>query len=119
MDCWNFLTWWTDADTQGQYGGEIESVLGAAGRYNPASIRALEQMAWSGKEMEMLLEQQRNLVEIPELPGSYYTSRNIDNAFRRVIFQSDNPREALNYWNRKINDEIQRKQQQYGLNGGT
>ena len=67
----------------------------------------------------MLLEQQRNLVEIPELPGGYYTSRNVDNAFRRVFFHNDNPREALNYWNRQINDEIQRKRKEYGLDGGT
>lgn len=117
--CWKFLQWWVGAETQSRYGNEIESVLGAAGRYNPASTEALEQMPWSGAELDMLLEQQRNLVEIPELPGGYYTSRNVDNAFRRVFFHNDNPREALNYWNRQINDEIQRKRKEYGLDGGT
>lgn len=117
--CWKFLKWWASADTQSRYGSEIESVLGAAGRYNPASTEALEQMAWSGKELDMLLEQQKNLVEIPELPGGYYTSRNVDNAFRRVFFHNENPREALNYWNREINEEIRRKRKEYGLDGGT
>ena len=117
--CWRFLQWWAGTETQGRYGNEIESVLGAAGRYNPASTEALEQMPWSGAELDMLLDQQKNLVEIPELPGGYYTSRNVDNAFRRVFFHNENPREALNYWNREINEEIQRKRKEYGLDGGT
>ena len=117
-DCWSFLRWWAGAGTQSRYGGEIENVLGAAGRYNPASTEALSQMAWSGKELQLLLEQQQNLVEIPELPGGYYTSRNVDNAFRRVFFHNENPREALNYWNRQINAEIRRKRKEFGLEEG-
>lgn len=117
--CWSFLKWWASADVQGKYGNEIENVLGSAGRYNPASIEAMKQMAWSGAELNLLLEQQQNLVEIPEVPGGYYTSRNVDNAFKRVFYQNENPREALNYWNREINEEIARKREEFGLNGGT
>lgn len=117
--CWSFLKWWAGADTQGKYGNEIENVLGSAGRYNPASIEALKQMAWSGAELSLLLEQQQNLVEIPEIPGGYYTSRNVDNAFKRVFYQNENPRNALNYWNREINEEITRKRKEFGLDGGT
>ena len=62
--CWEFLRWWAAADTQAQYGNEIENVLGAAGRYNPAATAALEQMPWSGRELKLLLRQQENLVDI-------------------------------------------------------
>lgn len=112
--CWEFLRWWAAVDTQAQYGNEIENVLGAAGRYNPAATAALEQMPWSGRELKLLLRQQENLVEIPELPGGYYTSRSLDNAFRQVFFHGENPREALNYWNREINAEIARKRKEFG-----
>lgn len=55
------------------------------------------------------------VVEIPEVLGGYYTSRNIDNAFKAVIYDNDNYREALNYWNRKTNEEIGRKRKEFGL----
>ena len=56
--------------------------------------------------------------EIPEIPGGYYTSRNVDNAFKAVIYNNTNPREALNYYNKQINAEILRKREEFGLEGG-
>jgi ABC-type glycerol-3-phosphate transport system substrate-binding protein len=35
---WKFLKWFLSADMQGRYGSDIESILGAAGRYNPANM---------------------------------------------------------------------------------
>ena len=50
--------------------------------------------------------------EIPEVPGSYYVSRSIDNAFRNATYNMANPREALEKENAKINRELQRKRQE-------
>ncbi len=113
---WDFINWWTQANTQGEYGKEIESILGAAGRYNPANIDALKQIPWSGSELKVIMSQWRNVKEIPEIPGGYYVSRNIDNAFRAVIYNNENPREALNYWNQQNNEEIIKKLNEFGLN---
>ncbi len=52
------------------------------------------------------------MVEIPEVTGGYYVSRNIDNAFRAVYYNSENPRENLYYWMNMVNEELLRKQTQ-------
>lgn len=112
---WQFLRWWNSADAQAQYGLLIENVLGAAGRYNPANVQALKELPWSSAERQLILAQMAQVVELPELPGSYYVSRNIDNAFKAVYYDHENYREALNYWNRQINDELQRKREEFGI----
>lgn len=112
---WKFLRWWASTETQTDYGRNLENVLGAAGRYTPASIEAMESLAWSGDELEILKEQWSSVHELTEIPGGYYTSRNIDNAFKSVVNNNENPREALNYWNRQINAEILRKRDEFQL----
>ena len=42
--------------------------------------------------------------------------RNLSNAFRRVVFYGETPREVLNRYNAIINKEILRKRKEYGLN---
>lgn len=113
---WEFMKWWTDAETQGNYGKEIENILGTAGRYNPCKTEALSMLAWSGKEQKLLVSQLENVKELEEIPGGYYASRNVDNAFRQVVYNNKNIRESLNYWNSKTNDEIVRKREEFGLN---
>ena len=52
--------------------------------------------------------------EVPELPGSYFTSRCMDNAFRDVLYNNRNPRAALEKENDTINREILRKREELG-----
>lgn len=113
--CWQFIRWWCSGTTQGMYGRELESVLGTAGRYNPASLEAIEEIPWTNQTLQVIMQQWEQVVEIPEILGGYYTSRNIDNAFKGVIYDNDNYREALNYWNKKTNEEIIRKREEFGL----
>lgn len=113
--CWEFMRWWNTAETQSAYGQQIENVLGAAGRYNPANVSAMQGLRWSGEELDIILEQWAYVEELPELPGSYYVSRNIDNAFKEVYNDKANARETLNYWTRQINEELERKRNEFVL----
>lgn len=114
-ESWEFLKWWTSADVQTQFGRELEALMGPAARYNSANIEAFMNIPWKTNELNNLLYQWSNLKEIPEVPGGYYTSRNIDNAFRSVIFDKEVPREALMYYQAIIDDEIIRKRKEFGL----
>lgn len=114
-NAWSFIKWWTDANTQGTYGKQLESVLGPASRYSPCKADAVRQIPWSGAELDVLISQFSNVYELEEIPGGYYSSRNIDNAFKEVVYNNENPRETLNYWNDKTNDEIIRKRKEFGL----
>ena len=113
---WEFLKWWNSTEAQTEYGRNIENILGAAGRYNPANVEALRSLDWSSQELKLIEAQWAQVVEIEELPGSYYVSRNLDNAFKAVYNSNENYREALNYWNKQINAELKRKQEEYEQN---
>lgn len=49
---------------------------------------------------------------IPEVPGNYYVTRELNNAFRKVIYDYDNAVDTLNRYNVRINKELFRKRQQ-------
>ncbi len=113
---WKFLKWFLSADMQGRYGADIESILGAAGRYNPANMEAMRQLSWGSEQLELLEKQRSVVTDIPNLPGSYFTQRAINNAFVSAVIDSQNPREALLYWNEEINFELERKREEFNFN---
>lgn len=111
---WEFLKWWTSAPIQTAYGDELESVMGTAARYPTANLEAKAQTKWND-DVKRELEFQTNwLRAIPELPGSYYTGRNFDFAFRDVVYDNRDQRESLNKAVREINAEIIAKRQEFG-----
>jgi ABC-type glycerol-3-phosphate transport system substrate-binding protein len=121
---WKFIKWWTSADIQGKYGNELESIMGTAGRYQPASIEALYQIPWNTSDFKILMQQWNCTQGIPEIPGSYMTPRYLDFAFKNAsilsttsIYQSlISPDEIIQDAAKKINMEIKQKRDEFGLN---
>lgn len=112
---WKFMQWWNTPEVQNRFVAELENEMGLLGRRTPANVEAFAATNWTRDEQKVLMDQWKQVQEVPELPGGYYTSRNIDNAFRSVVFQWENPREALYYWNKQINEEIVRKRYEFGV----
>lgn len=113
--CFEFIRWWVSADAQAHYGNEVEAQLGTAARYNTANVEAFYSLPWTMAEQELLMTQWEWVSDVPIIPGDYYVGRNLSNAFRRVVFYSETPREVLNRYNTIINKEIIRKRKEYGL----
>lgn len=116
---WEFMKWWVSTDTQVQYGREMEALMGAAARYPTANIEAFERLPWPSDDREALEAQFVWMKSVPQVPGGYYSWRNVDNAFYRVGSASEKqkmmPREALTEYVRYINDEITFKRIEFGL----
>ena len=110
---WEFLKWWTDADTQMAYSENLESVLGPLGRVASATTEAVTGMDWDATMQEVLTEAQKAVVEVPEVPGGYYTARGIYQVYWSVVEQGQKPVDALNKWAIVVNREIARKTEQY------
>ena len=110
---WTFLHWWVGADAQYRYATETELLMGPASRAAPANCEALQRLPWDSSQLSALTEQLQWLSEIPEVVGGYYTARGIDNAFRNVIFNADNYREALMEQVSSVNNELIRKQREF------
>ena len=110
--CWKYMCWFTEAQTQVDYGTRLENLLGASARLASANLEAFHRLNWSEAELAVLDAQRRYVREIPEVPGGYYTSRCIDNAFRAVVYQYKNERVELEKANDTINRELQRKREE-------
>lgn len=108
-----FLMWFAQAQQQAEYARKSEAILGAIGRYAPANQKAFEYMSWLPEEQEIIMKQWMKVKENPQMPGSYYTKRNLANAFRAVVYDGVNNREALLKYASEIDRELKRKAEEY------
>ncbi len=112
---WKFVKWWTESDTQYEFGEQLEAVMGAAARYNTANTDALLRFAWTGNDRKTIEEQIGNLRGMPQVAGGYYTARYLNFAKLDVINKNVNPRTALMNNAADINEEIRIKRTEFGL----
>lgn len=115
QNSWQFMKWWVSTETQVRFGREMEALLGASARYATANKFALKQLSWSTSQLKVLTDSLDNSFGIPEVPGSYYTSRHVSNAIRKVINEKDEPREVMIDYTRKINEELTKKRKEFGM----
>lgn len=117
-DCWEFLKWWTSAETQRDYSQEMESLQGASGRVITANLEAFGSLSWPLADAE-IMEQQRSFIKgVPEIAGSYVVDRYLCTGIRYAIKNGGSAREILLDWNKKINIENQIRRKEFGLGTG-
>jgi ABC-type glycerol-3-phosphate transport system substrate-binding protein len=116
-ESWEFLKWWTSADTQYSYAVQMESILGLAGRYPVANLEAFQRIGWEKDNLEVLNASLEWARAIPQVPGGYITGRVIDNAFNSVITAETNanPTDALYKVCKEINNELAIKRKEFGI----
>ena len=110
---WEFIKWWTSADTQLNYSNNIESILGPTGRVSVSNIEAFKSLDWEDEDLEELLTAWKQVKEVPEYPGSYYVARSIYQAFWNVVNENKNPKDMIIEFGKEADDEIARKWKQY------
>ena len=112
-EAWSFLKWWTEAQTQLDYNNNIESIIGATARVPLATVEAFTNLSWRSADLQTLTEQFSLIKEVEEVPGSYYVSRAVDQAFWNVVTNGRNHKDVLIEWGSIANDEITRKINEY------
>lgn len=116
---WEFLKWWVSQEAQTSYGLEMESLMGASARYMTANVEAFGNLPWPVEDYLALSKQFDKIRGIRQVPGGYFTWRNVNNAFYRVVVSTDEewmaPREALTEYVNYINDEITYKRNEFGM----
>ena len=113
QEAWEFLKWWTSADTQARYSRNVESLLGVLGRPQTSNVEAFSRLSWDGDTRQSILDQWAQVQELPEIPGSYYVTRSVDQAYWEVINGITNVKDAVVKWSRSADSEITRKIQEY------
>ncbi|MBR7133753.1 MAG: extracellular solute-binding protein [Clostridia bacterium] len=114
-EAWEFLKWWTSADTQVRFSNNVESILGMIGRIGTSNIEAFSRLSWETDVLDVLLEQWSLVNEVPEVPGSYYLTRCIDQAYWSVVNGTAHPKDTLIKWSKVADDEIMRKINDYSI----
>lgn len=112
-EAWAFLKWWTEAKTQLEFNNNVESIIGATSRVPVATVETFENLSWKASDLPILSEQFSLVREINEVPGSYYVSRAIDQAFWNVVTNERNHKDVLIEWGGIADDEISRKIREY------
>ncbi|WP_027091829.1 extracellular solute-binding protein [Cohnella thermotolerans] len=114
-EAWRFLQWWTSADVQQAFGEDLEAINGVAFRWNTANVEAFSRLPWKKEDARVILEQWRWYKDIPNVPGGYFLTRELNNAWNRTVVSKVNYRASLEQANRDINRELRRKQQEFGF----
>ena len=113
---WEFMKWWTSEDVQVRYGMEMEGLMGPAARYATANKDALWRLPWPVQDAKVLNEQLQYVKGVPQVPGGYFTDRNIINMANAVIESKKlEPRDAVLDYVQNINNEIQQKRREFNL----
>jgi ABC-type glycerol-3-phosphate transport system substrate-binding protein len=110
---WEYLKWWVSEDVQYQYCRDIETQLGASARVTTANVNALSRLEWDRDNLKSLMEQWKNVTELAEVPGGYYVSRVLDQAFWNSVNAGENAKDSLLEWAEVADAEIARKRAQY------
>lgn len=114
-EAWEFMKWWSSAEVQANFGKELESIIGVAARYATANQEAVEMLGWTSSIYRNLTTQWDWVKGNPEVPGSYFTPRHIENAFRKVYNDMEDPRETILDYTQIIDREITNKRKEFNL----
>ena len=115
QEAWSFLKWWVGSEAQARYARDTEAQMGIVARVPVSNKEAFASLSWTNGQYKNIYSQWEEIRELPEVPGGYYMSRGLDNAFKEAVLSGRNPKEALGVWNKQINDEIKRKREEFGL----
>ena len=110
---WEFIKWWVSDEIQSRYSSEVEAIIGESGRTATASKGALSHLSWDSNSLEVITNQWSKVSEIPEVPGSYFVSRSIDQAFWETKQKKSSAKEAITEWNEICDQEVKRKIAEY------
>ena len=112
---WKFLKWWMSEETQVSYGRQLEAIIGESARWNTANVDAFFRLPWKTEDKEVIRETLANAQEQYIVPGGYFTSRHLINAWNSVVVNNENARDMLEQAVKDINKELKNKLEEFRL----
>lgn len=113
-EAWEFLKWWYSTEVQVEYGQQIQMLYGDEYLWNTANLEAFAQMPIDEESKAVILEQMNWLYETPQAPASYMVEREISNVWNKIVLDGENARSALDDAVIIMNQEHQRKLEEFG-----
>lgn len=110
-----FIDWATSDSVQEKYSFNSELRVGISARVTTANKKVMDTISWSTSELNALKTQWASVTQMPISPAYYYINRNLSNAFRKVVYQGENPSDVIFRYSSEINAELERKHSQLRL----
>lgn len=111
---WEFLKWWTSTETQSRFGTQIQLLYGDTYMWNTANVEAFSQLPIAEEDKEVIMDQWQWLYEFVKTPASYMIERELSNVWNSVVFDGENVRSALDDASILMNQELNRKWEEFG-----
>lgn len=112
---WEFIKWWTSDNIQYRYSSMVEAILGEVGRVPTANVEAFKKLSWESGDLDILMDTWNDVEGLEEVPGGYYVTRSIYQAFWNVVNLKENPKDMIVKWGKVADQEITRKRKEYNL----
>ncbi len=113
-ESWDFLKWWMSAGVQSEFAFLLQSTYGQAYFWNTANLDAFRTLSMPKEYKDIVLEQWEYAIEASRIPGAYMVEREISNAWTNIVFNNENPRQALDEAVRISDREIIYKMAEFG-----
>ncbi len=114
-EAWDFLKWWTDADTQYDFAVAQKAILGDAANYPVANYEAIMRLAEENNTTDTMGAIMEDLRGVPQVPGGYLVGREVENAFLSVVNDMVDPVDTLYSKVHDLNSELAVKREEFGL----
>ena len=114
-EAWDFLKWWTDAETQMNYATELKAENGEASELPVSNMEAIANGSLKAEFKQVVLSLLDDLRAEPQVPGGFITGRVIRNAFTSTVTGNTDPVDTLYIQLDEINTEITNKRKEFGL----
>lgn len=111
---WEFFRWWFSAETQERFGTQMQLLYGDTYMWNTANVEAFAELPITESHKEVVMEQWNWLHEFVKTPASYMIEREISNVWNSVVFNGENVRSALDDASILMNQELNRKWEEFG-----
>lgn len=113
-ESWEFLKWWTDADTQLEFALTLQSTYGQEYLWATANLEAFSMLPWNEQHKKVIMEQLNWIIEVPQVPSNYMLERKLSNALLSIVLDGENTRPAITEAVRDVRSETVRKLEEFG-----
>lgn len=110
---WEFLKWYTDAETQVTYANDIKAIIGPEAIWASANIEAFDALPWDAELEEVIKVYQQWYKDAPNVIGGYIVGRYLENARVAVVVENDPYRPSLEKAVKEINRELDKKNAEF------
>jgi ABC-type glycerol-3-phosphate transport system substrate-binding protein len=112
-ESWEFLKWWTSAETQMEFAFILQSNYGAL--WLSSNLEALENAPVDDGFIDVMMDSIHWLRDVPRSPGQYMLERSLSNIWNEIVFSGIPPQVAVDLQAIEIQREFRRKLTEFGI----